>query len=144
MRKAEAEPIVRVLCHDWASEQNNADLIRPSVWSFRSWMDARGYGHYLQFRSVGGPYMAAEMWFDAELKETRLRATLADMEGILADLAAPTVSVAEVVPRLQRHAITNREHDALRELREAGTDGNAALIDKVRTTFEERYRPVRS
>lgn len=39
----------------------------PSFSSFKDWLSANGYSHYLNFRSVAGADYDAEMWFDDEL-----------------------------------------------------------------------------
>jgi hypothetical protein len=145
MRKLECETAIKSLCHTWTSEQLNAELVRPSFSKFTSWLDANRYSHYLKFKSRAGPHYDAEMWFDAELKETRRRATVTDMAEILDQLAAaasPTargsVSLREIIMRLEQHTVTNDELDALRKLKEAGPDADAPLLAYVRTVFAKR------
>jgi hypothetical protein len=144
-KKAECEQAIRALCHQWASEQSNADLVHPNFSKFTSWLDGRKYSHYLNFKSRMGPLYDAEMWFDAELKETRRRATVADMAEILDQLTAAaspatrgSVSLRDIIMGLERHAITNDERDALRKLKEAGPDPDAPLLGYVRTVFAKR------
>jgi hypothetical protein len=70
MTKPEAEKAIRRLCTEWARELSSEDLEHPSFDAFRTWLDAKGYGHYLTFRSVAGPLYDAEMWFDDELGQS--------------------------------------------------------------------------
>ena len=73
MTKKEAEPIIRRLIHEWRAEQG---LPLPpsdhhySFSGFKAWLDNKGYGHYLKFRSTMGADYDAEMWFDQETKQT--------------------------------------------------------------------------
>ncbi len=69
MKKDEAETAIRHLAHKWAEAtgvQPGAGKLR-SFGAFRSWLDDKGYGHYLDFRSVRGASADAETWFDQEL-----------------------------------------------------------------------------
>jgi len=70
MTKAESEPKVRYLAGVWAKETGYIAKPGhyPSYSSFKSWMDAKGYGHYLQFRSRCGADYDAEHWLEEELK----------------------------------------------------------------------------
>src|ERR1700730_13660962 len=145
MKKAECEAAIRSLCHDWASEQSIPDLVHPRFSEFSTWLDARHYSHYLNFRSVKGPCDDAERWFDAELKTTRLRATVADLADFLNQFSATAspaipdgVSVREIIPRLERHAITNDEQAALQKLKEGALNPDAPLLNHVRTVFAKR------
>lgn len=72
MTKAESERAIRSLCHDWARETGamKESHAHPQFWDFKRWLERHGYAHYLDFRSVGGADMAAEQWFDEELKQT--------------------------------------------------------------------------
>ena len=72
MKKEDCEKAVRSLCHEWpnAIGLSGAKLKHPSFTDFKSWLNARGYSHYLDFRSVRGPEEDAEMWFDEEFKQT--------------------------------------------------------------------------
>lgn len=76
MRKSDAEPAVRSLCHEWAREtdqQTEAPAFHPSISAFRRWLEDRGYGDYLNFRSTTGARYDVEMWFDDEFKQNRRR-----------------------------------------------------------------------
>lgn len=74
MKKAEAEKAIRYLCTEWAKEQGipyaSPYPKQASFSAFRSWLEAKGYSHYLNFRSVIGPLEDAERWFDQEFKQT--------------------------------------------------------------------------
>jgi hypothetical protein len=72
MKKHEAEQAIRHLCHVWARECGISELPvdQPSFPDFKSWLSGKGYGHYLEFRSVMGPNYDAEMWFDQEFRQT--------------------------------------------------------------------------
>ncbi|WP_146610571.1 hypothetical protein [Rhodoblastus acidophilus] len=69
MTKKEAEPAIRRLCHDWAQETgfsvSSGEM--PSFLAFKEWLNSKGYGHYLRFKSLCGPDADAERWFDDEL-----------------------------------------------------------------------------
>lgn len=76
MKKDEAERAIRHLCHVWAKERG-FDLAKyssldfhPSFGDFTRWLEMKGYGNYLTFRSVRGPRADAEDWFDQEFKQT--------------------------------------------------------------------------
>jgi len=69
MKKAEAEVAIRRLSHEWKHEQTPDDLEHPSFSRFKSWLRSKGYGHYLNFRSVMGAEEDAKLWFDQELKQ---------------------------------------------------------------------------
>lgn len=68
MKKDDAEKAIRYLCGQWANEEPPGD--HPSFSRFKAWLRRKGYGGYLDFRSVGGADYAAEMWFDQEFKQT--------------------------------------------------------------------------
>ena len=73
MKKTEAEPVIRSLCHKWATATgfDPASGELASFTAFVSWLAANGHSHYLSFRSsVAGPHADAERWFDEELKQT--------------------------------------------------------------------------
>ena len=149
MRKPECETAIRSLCHTWASEQSNVDLVHPSFSRFTTWLDAHHYSNYLRFKSRMGPRYDAEMWFDAELKQTRIRATMAQANEVLDQLKAAaspatrgTVSLQEIVWKLERVAVTNDEHEALRKLKESGSDPDAPLLEYVRGVFAKRFTGV--
>lgn len=68
IRKNDAERYIRHLCHEWRNSESltPTQLEHPSFTAFKAWLKAKGYGHYLDFHSVGGPDYAAERWFDEE------------------------------------------------------------------------------
>jgi hypothetical protein len=72
MKKSDAEQAIRQLCDEWAREAQltEADLKHPSYSTFKSWLSAKGYSHYLNFRSVAGADYDAELWFDQEFNQT--------------------------------------------------------------------------
>ena len=72
MKKSECEKAIRHLVSQWADEVGvqPGQARMPSFSAFRSWLEQRGYGHYLSFRSEMGPLEDAEQWFDEELKQT--------------------------------------------------------------------------
>ncbi|WP_133726916.1 MULTISPECIES: hypothetical protein [unclassified Novosphingobium] len=72
VKKSECEKAIRHLASQWADEVGvqPGQARMPSFSAFRSWLEQRGYGHYLSFRSVMGPLEDAEQWFDEELKQT--------------------------------------------------------------------------
>lgn len=72
MKKDEAESAIRHLCHVWARETGVQRQVGKllSFGAFRSWLDDRGYDHYLDFRSVRGARADAEAWFDQEMSQS--------------------------------------------------------------------------
>lgn len=72
MKKDEAETALRSLCHDWAREAGVQQQVGKlhSFAAFRSWLEHRGHGHYLDFRSVRGARADAETWFDQEMGQS--------------------------------------------------------------------------
>jgi hypothetical protein len=71
MRKAEAEQGIRQLCYKWGQE-NGVTLSAesdPSFSDFCSWLSAKGYSNYLDFRSTMGPREDAERWFNDVFKQ---------------------------------------------------------------------------
>lgn len=71
VKKSEAEPAIRKLCHFWGDEMGipREPDSNPSFLSFLGWLDSKGYGHYLEFRSVRGARADAELWFDQEFRQ---------------------------------------------------------------------------
>ena len=69
--KPEAEKCIRHLCHEWqrAEQPTAAQLEHPSYSEFKTWLGAKGYAHYLDFRSVGGSDYAAGRWLDEEFRQ---------------------------------------------------------------------------
>lgn len=67
--KAESEKAIRSLATQWARTQptRSDGNWHPSFIEFSNWLRSNGYGHYLEFRSVAGPFEDAERWFDEEL-----------------------------------------------------------------------------
>jgi len=61
MIKGEAEKAIRALCHQWREGLTAAERKHPSFDSFKSWLHAKGYSHYLKFRSTAGPEYDAEI-----------------------------------------------------------------------------------
>jgi len=72
MKREEAEPAIRHLCHEWRKERglSDAELQRASYSEFRLWCDEKGYSRYFGFRSRMGAEYDAELWFDEEFKLT--------------------------------------------------------------------------
>jgi hypothetical protein len=72
MKKAEAEQVIRHLCHVWAAETGQPMTAEsmPSFSAFKAWLDQKHYSHYLDFRSRCGADYDAEHWFDQEFKQT--------------------------------------------------------------------------
>lgn len=70
MRKDEAEKAIRYLIGEWRRDQPASNLNAQSFYSFRDWLNERGHGHYLTFKSRAGPLFDAELWFDQETKQT--------------------------------------------------------------------------
>ena len=71
MSKAESEQAIRHLCHVWAETLGPVDQqYHYSFLAFTRWLEARGYGHYLEFRSVRSARADAELWFDQEFAQT--------------------------------------------------------------------------
>jgi hypothetical protein len=72
MKKSEAEPKIRYLVTQWAQDTgfDPTSGKQPSYSDFTSWLGAKGYLHYLKFRSVRGASSDAEQWFDEELHQT--------------------------------------------------------------------------
>lgn len=71
MKKAEAEKAIRYLCHEWSKATGipMSAGSEPSFSEFTQWVRAKGYGSYLEFRSVMGASYDAEAWFDEEFKQ---------------------------------------------------------------------------
>jgi hypothetical protein len=72
MKKTEAEPAIRALCHQWKRDTNQPTTpnYHYSFSAFTTWLSENRYDHYLDFRSRAGPRYDAEMWFDDEMKQT--------------------------------------------------------------------------
>lgn len=71
-KKADCEKAIRDLTTKWMKtqpDQRNPNW-HPSFIEFRDWLNANGYGHFLNFRSVMGAPEDAEHWFNQELKQT--------------------------------------------------------------------------
>lgn len=67
MKKSEAEKAIRSLCSKWEQTLESADKEHPSFYQFKDWLNANGYGGYLNFRSSISADYDAEIWFDQEL-----------------------------------------------------------------------------
>lgn len=72
MTKEECEKAIRHLCHEWAKVRGipSKPVGQPSFSDFTTWLSEKGYSHYLNFRSTGGPRYTAERWFDEEFGQT--------------------------------------------------------------------------
>lgn len=70
MKKAEAEPAIRALATKWFYTLPEEKREHPSFGTFKAWLSANRYSHYLIFRSSIGADYDAEMWFDDELGQT--------------------------------------------------------------------------
>ena len=72
MKKDDAEKAIRYMCGVWAEEKGiqrgSSEIL--IFGEFRSWADAKGYGHYFDFRSRMGSHHDAEMWFDEEMGQS--------------------------------------------------------------------------
>ncbi|MCO7566445.1 hypothetical protein NJF44_10675 [Pseudomonas guariconensis] len=69
MKKTDCEPAIRQLAREWARTQDQQPGWHPSFHDFKRWLESRGYGHYLEFRSNMPASDEAERWFDDELKQ---------------------------------------------------------------------------
>lgn len=69
MKKSLAEPVIRHLATEWFDGLPPEKREHPSFSSFKFWLDSKGYGHYLRFKSVAGANYDAEAWFDDELRQ---------------------------------------------------------------------------
>lgn len=72
MKKTECEKAIRHLCRVWGKEKGvlRYPESEPCFYEFKLWLRQKGYGHYLNFRSVAGADYDAELWFDQEFKKT--------------------------------------------------------------------------
>jgi hypothetical protein len=75
MKKSEAEPAIRQLCHQWREARDlpipaGDPAVHYSFSDFKTWLAEKHYSHYLDFRSVMGPEEDAERWFDQEMRQT--------------------------------------------------------------------------
>jgi hypothetical protein len=66
MKKAEAKETLISLFPKWRDARglSDAQLEHPSFSDFKLWLRETHYSHYLNFRSVMGADVDAEMWFD--------------------------------------------------------------------------------
>ena len=62
MKKDDAERAVRSLAVDWRREVGAASKDDFSVSAFKDWAQAKGYGHYLVFRTTTGVSDDIERW----------------------------------------------------------------------------------
>ncbi|WP_374656447.1 hypothetical protein [Dongia sp.] len=71
MKKDDCEKAIRGLCHDWGREVGIARAAEsdPSFSQFKTWLHAKGYSHYLNFRSSISADYDAEQWFIQEFKQ---------------------------------------------------------------------------
>jgi hypothetical protein len=72
MKKSNAEPAIRRLCHEWANAGgfDPKSKENPSFADFKFWLAQKGHSHYLSFRSVRGADADAELRYDQELNQT--------------------------------------------------------------------------
>lgn len=72
MKKDECERAIRYLCGEWARDARltQSELQNPRFSAFKSWLAAKGYSQYLNFRSIAGSDYDAESWFEQEFKQT--------------------------------------------------------------------------
>lgn len=72
MKKDDAKAGIEELCYRWAEEKGIPvpSIEQPSFSEFKTWLMAKGYGHYLDFRSMAGPGYDAEHWFDKVFGQT--------------------------------------------------------------------------
>lgn len=70
MKKADAEKGIRALCTEWAGTLPPEKLVHPSFSAFTSWLEAKGHGSFLDFKSTTGARYDAAMWFDDELGQS--------------------------------------------------------------------------
>lgn len=74
MRKSDAEPVIRRLCHTW--RQDEGHRLTPagalSFGDFWGWLQAY-YPTYVNFRSRASARYDVELWFDQEFGQAGLR-----------------------------------------------------------------------
>lgn len=69
MKKSDAKPAIRNLCHVWKAERFPVTTTNRLHFSdFVDWLRER-HPDLLQFRSVAGPLYDAEQWFDDEFRQ---------------------------------------------------------------------------
>lgn len=71
-KKADCEKAIRYLCGVWAKERGipMTGEVHAGFSQFKSWLNEKGYSHYLNFRSTTGSDYVAELWFDQEFHLT--------------------------------------------------------------------------
>ncbi len=69
--KAEAEKVIRHLAIEWMHETGYEQKVGcyPSFLGFRSWLEDKGYGRYLEFKSQIAPRHIAQGWFEDEIRK---------------------------------------------------------------------------
>lgn len=67
MKKDECEAAIRQEARAWAETQDQTHDWHPHFADFKKWLESRGHGHYLSFRSVMPAIDEANRWFDDEL-----------------------------------------------------------------------------
>lgn len=72
MKRSDCKKAFPSLCAEWVKDAGLTpeELKHPSFSAFKSWLRARAYDHYLNFRSRAGSDYDAELWFDQEFKQT--------------------------------------------------------------------------
>src|ERR1700722_1206111 len=68
--KPECESAIRSLASQWFHALPDPTPEHPSWSTFKTWLRANGYSHYLEFRSVRGPDADGELWFNQELGQS--------------------------------------------------------------------------
>ena len=68
--KAEAERVNRHIATEWMHETGYEPKPGhyPSFYSFQTWLENKGHGQYLNFRSQISPRHLAEGWFEEEIR----------------------------------------------------------------------------
>lgn len=74
MRKSDAEPAIRHLCHEWRREAGQLETPARSLSfsDFWNWLQAN-YSSYLKFRSSISARYDVELWFDQEFGQAGQR-----------------------------------------------------------------------
>jgi len=74
MRKSDAEPAIRQLCHAWRRGEGHLQTPARSLsfGDFWEWLQAN-YSNYLTFRSSASVRYDVELWFDQEFGQAGQR-----------------------------------------------------------------------
>ena len=65
--KLEARNAIRLLCYKWHARSHGGELA-PDFRIFLDWLNAGGYGHYVEFESETSPSQDVKTWFTDEFK----------------------------------------------------------------------------